>query len=336
MSLICLKIFYVPIEPYEERYTAQWLDLFPREFERRSIDYEVVLGKSLSSKLRPGDVLDPVGTNYYKCVQLASLCRLIKQGQIQNDDILFFADLWFPGLEMIPYIACRTKTNCRIFGVMHAGTYDTWDFTRQEGMEPWGKHLENSWLRFIDGVFIGSEYHKSILCKRRRADPRKVYVTGLPLDFDAMDIVKSEMPAKQNIVVFPHRLVPEKRPQTFISVSKRVKNADFVMTMKSPVSKLDYYKLLARSKVTFSSALQETFGIGTLEAIYLGCTPVLPNRLSYPTMYPKEYLYSDLDEAVSLVKKFLKSSIDLSELALKYKSSIPQMINIMLAGRYTE
>jgi glycosyltransferase involved in cell wall biosynthesis len=47
-----------------------------------------------------------------------------------------------------------------------------------------------------------------------------------------------------------------------------------------------YGALLRRADVVVSSALQEFFGIGVVEAMYCGCAPVLPRRLNYPGLIP--------------------------------------------------
>ena len=66
-------------------------------------------------------------------------------------------------------------------------------------------------------------------------------------------------------------------------------------------SKEEYYDLLGKSKAVVSYALQENFGFGVAEAVYLGCTPVLPNRLVYPELYPDTKLFDRFDESVEMV-----------------------------------
>jgi glycosyltransferase involved in cell wall biosynthesis len=66
-----------------------------------------------------------------------------------------------------------------------------------------------------------------------------------------------------------------------------------------------YRERLWRADVVVSSAIQEFFGIGVIEAMYCGCVPLLPRRLSYPELLPPEYhaacLYDpDADLAVRL------------------------------------
>ena len=47
------------------------------------------------------------------------------------------------------------------------------------------------------------------------------------------------------------------------------------------------------------------FGFGVNEAVYLGCAPVLPNRLVYPEFYSEEFLYNTFDESVEMVERIL-------------------------------
>ena len=50
----------------------------------------------------------------------------------------------------------------------------------------------------------------------------------------------------------------------------------------------DYRGWLSKGTVVVSTAIQENFGISVMEAIAHGCFPILPNRLSYPELIPKQ------------------------------------------------
>ncbi|MGD2165015.1 MAG: DUF3524 domain-containing protein [Anaerolineae bacterium] len=48
-----------------------------------------------------------------------------------------------------------------------------------------------------------------------------------------------------------------------------------------------YERLLRSCDVVVSTAIHEFFGVAIVEAMYAGCFPVLPNRLSYPELVPE-------------------------------------------------
>lgn len=70
-----------------------------------------------------------------------------------------------------------------------------------------------------------------------------------------------------------------------------------------------YERWLKTADVVVSTANQEYFGIAVAEAIYAGCRPVLPNRLSYPWLIPDEHhaavLYGAEDSPVRMLEAAL-------------------------------
>lgn len=67
-----------------------------------------------------------------------------------------------------------------------------------------------------------------------------------------------------------------------------------------------YIELLERGDFVVSTALHEFFGIAVIEAVRAGCYPVLPNRLSYPELFHKRFLYSGEKLAEKLEKLLQK------------------------------
>ena len=63
----------------------------------------------------------------------------------------------------------------------------------------------------------------------------------------------------------------------------------------------EYSTLLHSADLIVSTALHEFFGIAVMEAIYCGCHPLLPNRLSYPELIPAS-LHKPLLHAPTLYK----------------------------------
>jgi glycosyltransferase involved in cell wall biosynthesis len=67
-----------------------------------------------------------------------------------------------------------------------------------------------------------------------------------------------------------------------------------------------YRDLLHQADIVVSTAVQEFFGISVIEAMYCGCVPILPNRLSYPELLPPEHhaacLYDGPDDLVAKLR----------------------------------
>jgi len=351
-------IWFIPLEQLEERYTKQMYNWVIEGFARKEMKYGIINGLTMTSGVQTGEVLDAEGTNYFKATQLAVLCKMFKDGTIQDGDVFFIADLWFPGIEMIRYIGAQKRMHLNIAGVHYAGVYDPNDFVYK--MRSWASFNETGWLALADWIFVGSNYHKSLIVeglkKQHGVDwSGKIYPTGLVWDSDT---VRSEVKEKERQVVFPHRTDAEKNPLEFFRLAKRIKAIDptvkFVITssrkelasnipnfyipdfveLKVGLTKQEYYDELAKSKVLFSSALQETFGYALNEGLKLGCIPVCPNRLSYPEVVEndKRLLYKDTNEAIEKVMTALDSNWNVSQYTEKYSKNIDAMLETIGVG----
>lgn len=268
-----------------------------------NIDYVKIFPTAETPPLPKGMFLNAPFTTKFKALQIAQIAEMYEKGDIHDSDKFFFSDIWFPGLESLAYMNYFTKKNPKITGVVHAGSFTDTDFVRD--MERWAKNFEDVIFDISDELYVASNFIKNDIIKKRMVNHAKLKVTGLPLDFVGLDKFKNTE-KKHNIVVFNGRLCDEKQPWLFDELASQVRarlgnDVTFVKTQEMNISKEGYYKLLAGSKVIVSYALQENFGFGVAEAVYLGCHPVLPNRLVYPELYDKQFLYDRFEQSVDMV-----------------------------------
>ncbi len=97
------------------------------------------------------------------------------------------------------------------------------------------------------------------------------------------------------------------KPRAFIEARSRF--GEKVVQYGYVASKHDYLQWLRKGFVVVSTAIQENFGIAMVEAMRQGCLPLLPRRLSYPEILPKEFhglfLYRDNHDLVDKLAEML-------------------------------
>ena len=297
------RIIYVPLEHIDGRYTVHMDRDITNYFVANNIDFIKIMPQLDPAPLPEGCFLNAAFTSKFKANQLMMIADLYEQDLIRDDDRFFFSDIWFPGIESIAYMNYFHKKNAKITGVIHAGSFTDTDFVRD--MERWAKNFEDIVFDISDTIYCASNFIRDDIIKKRMVDPNKLIVSGLPLDYT--DLKKYDTTNKADRVVFNGRICDEKQPWLFDKLEQRVKEVmgrddiEFVKTQELDLDKEAYYRLLAESKCVVSYALQENFGFGIAEAAYLGCTPVLPNRLVYPELYDEKYLYDTHEESVIMV-----------------------------------
>lgn len=313
-----MTLWLLPIEPLPERYSIQWIEWFREALTARGVHHMFIPGATLTSSVETGTVLDAVGTNYWKATQLRNVCELFHSGDIKDGDKIFAFDVWFPGLEMIPYMATLKGIRVDLYGFLHAGSYTTEDFA--EPLSAWAQHSERAWIRACRKVFVGTAYHADAFARRRlQAWPeykRRLVVTGNPFScLGIHDLCSSTKPVAQRekIVVYPHRFDREKRPNVFMDIMEalwterqdfrvvfttsrpsfrsndpalleRLKACKFAYEIRANLTKCEYYQTLADSRVFVSTTIEENFGYCLAEAMLLGCTPVVPYAYSHPEL----------------------------------------------------
>ena len=293
-------LYVIPIEPLEERYSEQWLRWTKAYLKKTCLrkDYRIINPPAYKSISR-GAFLDVVNTNVYKNAQLKIILGMFQKNQVKDGDIFWFHDMWFPGLEMLAYIRDALGLKIKIYGMLHAGTYDPHDFLAKKGMRKWGKYQESAWFNIVDGIFVATNFHKKLIKKNSTGiSAKKIHVTGFPMYAEEFAIPQNAYDERDKIIVFPHRLDKEKQPDLFDEFKQEMlekylwsREYEFIKTKDVCHTKEEYYALLRRAEYAVSFALQETWGIATQEAVLCGCIPVVPNRLSYSEMYSDVFKY---------------------------------------------
>lgn len=82
-----------------------------------------------------------------------------------------------------------------------------------------------------------------------------------------------------------------KAPAVFAEARERL--SDRIAHWGHLPSRAAYHRLLARCDLAVSTAIHEFFGISMLEATWFGARPVVPDRLSYPEIFPDDCRYPE-------------------------------------------
>lgn len=299
-------MIYLPIEHIEQRYTTH-LDRDIQEYlDRKKIQYTYLEPTVLSNEIKHGSFLDADNTVYRQLHQFQQLIKLLITDKIDVNETLFVTDIWNFALMAVPYLNFFSGYNLKVQGILHAGSFTDTDFVRQ--MERVYKGFEESIFDICEKVYVGSNFIKQDVLKKRYVDADKIVVTGLPLDFKGIDRYKTNL-HKEDIIVFNGRNVDEKQPYLFELLKQRLPQYRYINTQKERLSKDEYYKVLAKAKVVVSFALQENFGYGVQEAVALGCIPIVPNRLAYVEQFTEEYRYNNFDDCVARVNKAMEREL---------------------------
>lgn len=292
-------IINIPIEPIPMRYSIDWDFLFKKYLGKSLLT--TVYAQSLFDEIKKGNFLDSIGTNYYKSGQLVSIIKSIQDGIIVSGDVLFFHDIWFPGIEQLAYIRDTCGIDFKIAGCLHAGSYDPNDFLYKKNLGYWANHFENCLFALVDKIFVATNYHKDLIMKARTIPENKISVTGFPLHTD-----QYKPSRKKNIVVFPHRTHEEKHPEIFDRIHHELKDTgwEFIKTFDFN-DKKKYLKTISEAKIALSFSDQETWGIAMQECVLSGCIPIVPDKLSYSEMYDDEFRYECVLDVKDKILQFM-------------------------------
>ena len=324
------KLYYMGLEKYKSRYTYQLQDWNEAVFKRRGINYVIVPGETLSDDqaIVTGQVLDAHGRSYFSMSQMMNLVKFMKAGECTNEDVVYFEDMFQPGIESIPYILNQVGEQHRpkIFVRCLAQTIDPDDFVHVWGMQKWMAQYEAMVNTFATGVLATSE--EMVAHMKIAGWTAPIYnISGLAF---GKEEVLSRVPdglrpfeERERRVIFSARWDQEKQPDFYMDLieawhnkysrashpvifaicsgSKLRSNNDSYMERTNQLSqagklvvyedlaKNHYYNIVNNSRVVFNCALQDWVSNTVSEADTLGCNVLYPAYRSFPEAFANDH-----------------------------------------------
>ena len=305
-------IYIIDLEAVETRYTAQWKSHVPKILQAQGHQVHVISGpEDIPSATTPGAFLNFGGTNIYKSRQVEEIARLFTAGTIVAGDHFIFTDAWHPGIINLKYMSSLLGIPVKIHALWHAGSYDPQDFLgRLIGNASWVRHAEKSFFHAADYNYFATNFHIEMFVRNLLNDgldenpwidediedavngKRPYFVrSGWPMEYmDSLLNPYKGMP-KRDLILFPHRIAPEKQVEIFRDLKHWLPQYEFVVCQDQELTKNEYHNLLGEAKIVFSANLQETLGISCYEGALVDAIPVVPDRLSYKEMYFDGFKY---------------------------------------------
>tara|TARA_B110000208_G_scaffold176208_1_gene222403 strand:+ start:4178 stop:5254 length:1077 start_codon:yes stop_codon:yes gene_type:complete len=301
-----MTIYIVDIEAVDTRYTKQWKEYLPKQLQRATnIDIKVISGGETPQATTPGAFLNFGGTNVYKSKQLEKIGEMFCNGTIKDGDYFLYTDAWNPTVIQLRYMAELLGVDIRIGGLWHAGSYDPQDFLgRLIGDKPWVRNAERSMFDCYDHNFFATQFHIDLFLQTfknkdnpkefRQVNEDKIKRVGWPMEYLATSLDSYKNMPKEDIILFPHRVAPEKQVDIFNDLKSSLPQYEFIVCQERELTKNDYHNLLGRAKMVFSANLQETLGISWYEGLLVDCIPMMPDRLSYSEMADQSFKYPSI------------------------------------------
>ncbi len=324
------KRFYMGLESYEARYTLQLTEWNRRVFDRRGLDVVYVPGSTIDNtqSISVGQVLDAHGRSYFSMSQMMNLVQMMRNGEVTNEDVVYFEDMFQPGIESLPYILDQVPESQRprIFVRCLAQAIDPDDFVHVWGMAGWMSTYEKM-VNQIPNVHVLATNEEMVAHMRIAGWTAPIYnISGLAFGkaevLERIGGAKNIRPFEDRAmrVGFAARFDQEKQPGFFMDLidmyrsQGRHKNIEFALFQGGPLrsnnpgyvqraqamskaghlhiyenlKKNDYYDLLNDTRVLFNCALQDWVSNTVSEADTLGCNVLYPAYRSFPETFAND------------------------------------------------
>ena len=322
------KLYYMGLESYEARYTLQLTEWNRRVFDRRGLDVVYVPGTTIDNTqaISVGQVLDAHGRSYFGMSQMMNLVQLMKNGEVTGEDVVYFEDMFQPGIESLPYIMDQIPQAQRpqVWVRCLAQAIDPDDFVHVWGMAGWMSTYEKMVNHFVTGVLATNE--EMVAHMRIAGWTAPIYnISGLA--FGKAEVLE-RIGGKEKIqpfdsrprrVGFAARFDQEKQPGFFMDLIEmyheltsepcefaiysggplRSNNPEYVerarrmeaegrLKIYDNISKNEYYAHLNNTRVLFNCALQDWVSNTVSEADTLGCNVLYPAYRSFPETFAND------------------------------------------------
>ena len=322
------KLYYMGLESYEARYTLQLTEWNRRVFDRQGLDVVYVPGTTIdnSQAISVGQVLDAHGRSYFGMSQMMNLVQLMKNGEVTSEDVIYFEDMFQPGMESLPYILDQVPADQRprVYVRCLAQSIDPDDFVHVWGMARWMGLYEQMVNEFVTGVLATNE---EMVAHMRIAGWRAPIYNISGLAFGKAEVLE-RINGADNVqpfenrtrrVGFAARFDQEKQPGFFMDLIEmwntqgpypvefavfsggplRSNNPEYIDRAKAmeaegklkiydKLNKNDYYALLNNTRVLFNCALQDWVSNTVSEADTLGCNVLYPAYRSFPETFAND------------------------------------------------
>jgi len=322
------KLYYMGLESYEARYTLQLTEWNRRVFDQRGLDVVYVPGTTIDNTqaISVGQVLDAHGRSYFGMSQMMNLVQLMKNGEVTHEDVVYFEDMFQPGMESLPYILDQVPADQRprVYVRCLAQSIDPDDFVHVWGMARWMGLYEQMVNEFVTGVLATNE---EMVAHMRIAGWRAPIYNISGLAFGKAEVLERINGAeyvqpfenRTMRVGFAARFDQEKQPGFFMDLIEmwneqgpypvefavfsggvlRSNNPEYIARARAMeaqgklkiydgLNKNDYYNLLNDTRVLFNCALQDWVSNTVSEADTLGCNVLYPAYRSFPETFAND------------------------------------------------
>jgi hypothetical protein len=297
-----MRMIFVPQYPTPNRYPSWWFWKFPEEFRKAGFEVKV-LGEQYAKTmvLDRGDHsnFSPIRKAInFELEQIHEYCSM----ELRSDDILFLADLSFPGLFCNALYHQRPKKMFAFCHATSANKYDIFEDVRYSKFP-----VETAHADLFNKIFVGSEYHAGkILWPNTVVTslPSPTHLKQFKNETKIYQISSASRPGKQKVDS---------------ELEAKVEDKFGKIMRKETTNSERYYEFLGRSKVLLITSHEDTFGYQIVDAINNNCIPIARNGLSYPELLAREYLYDNEDELMGLLDRAIWGLLLLPRLKCKEK-----------------